>query len=209
MYTIKTKSGNKLSYISQYPNFKKSTRKNHKFSNCLGHGNDICYYNNNLYVVPLGKYIEKISIKTWTHKRLPCDIYVSAMAHYKNNQFIILSGHDQNANTYKLAIIQQKADKFVLIKSWTVKKPADRKSYIHTQGMTYYPKADRIYVIFTKDSLKTNIILRSTVGSQDPDYCFVSKTGKNKYQFEGICFNDKGKKIIGANISGGDAITRA
>ena len=209
MYTIKTKAGNTLSYISQYPHYTKSTRKNHKFANCMGHGNDMCYYNGNLYVVPLGRFVEKVSVKTWKHKRIPSDVYISAMAHYKDNQFIVLCGTNSTANTYKLAIIEEKADKFILIKSWTVNKPADRKDYVHSQGMTYYPKSDRIYVIFTKTGNKTGIILRSAVGEASPDYCFTSKVSKSKYQMEGLCFNSKGKKIIGANIAGGDVIFKS
>ena len=209
MYTIKTKSGNALSYISQYSNYTKSTRKNHKFANCMGHGNDLCYYNGNLYVAPLGKFVEKVSVKTWSHKRIPSDVYISAITHYKNNQFIVLSGHNQTANTYSLSIVQEKADKLVLIKSWIVKKPADRKNYTNSQGMAYYPKTDRIYVVFTRSDNKTGVILRSTVGGVSPDYCFTSKVSKKKYQMESLSFNSKGKKIIAANVAGGDVVFKS
>lgn len=57
MYTIKTKSDNKLSYISVYKNYKKMTRANHKFANCMGHGNGIAYANGNLYIAPCDSYI--------------------------------------------------------------------------------------------------------------------------------------------------------
>lgn len=209
MYTIKTKSNNKLSYISQYPNFKKSTRKNHKFANCMGHGNDMCYYNNNLYIVPLDKKVIKVSTKTWKQTVLPSDVYISAIAHYKNNQFIVLTGHNTTNNSYGLAIVQQKNNKLVSIKKWNVNKPSNRKNYTHSQGMTYYASADRIYVIFTRSDNKTGIILRSAIGSINPDICFTSKTGKGKYQIQSLCFNSKGKKIIAANLAGGDVIFRS
>jgi hypothetical protein len=51
------------------------------------------------------------------------------------------------------------------------------------------------------------VILRSSIGSADPDYCFRSNKSPNKYEFEGCTFNNAGKMIIGMNLpNGGDAI---
>ena len=91
MYTIKTRSDNALSTISEYPDYRKTTRKNHKFANCMNHGNDITYHAGNLYVAPCGKYIEVVSTSTWEHHRLYCDIFLSGIAHWSGNQFIGLS----------------------------------------------------------------------------------------------------------------------
>jgi len=87
-----------------------------------------------------------------------------------------------------------------------VNKPQGYEDFTTTQGITFYKKNSRIYVIFSREDLKANIILRSAIDKTEPDYCFTSKIGKTKYEFEGISINTEGKKIISANIDDGDTL---
>ena len=123
-----------------------------------------------------------------------------------DNQFIVLRGQDTKKGTYKLSIVKEENGKFIAVKSWEVTKPKDYMNYTTSQGITFYKKNSRIYVIFSRDDLKSNIILRSAIDKTEPDYCFTSKTGKTKYEFEGVSINSEGKKIISANIDDGDLL---
>lgn len=206
LYAIKTRSDNLLSTILYFPDYEKTTCKTHKYSNCMKHGNDLCYADGYLYVAPCDKYVEKVSVKTWKHQRISSNVRVSGIAHYKDNQFIVLRGQDTKKGTYKLSIVKEENGKFISIKNWEVNKPKDYENYTTSQGITFYKKNSRIYVIFSRKDLKSNIILRSAIDKIEPDYCFTSKTGKTKYEFEGISINSDGKKIISANINDGDSL---
>ena len=206
LYVIKTRSDNLLSVISYYPDYEKPTCKNHKYSNCMKHGNDLCYADGYIYVAPCDKYVEKVSTTTWEHQKIPSNVRVSAIAHYKDNQFIVYRGQDTEKRIYKLSIVKEENGKLTSIKNWNVNKPKAYEGYTLSQGITFYKKNNRIYVIFSKKDLKSSIILRSPLDATEPDYCFTSKTGKTKYEFEGICINSQGKKIIGVNLDGGDTL---
>jgi hypothetical protein len=205
MYTIKTRSDNALSYISVYPDYRKKSRTNHRFDNCMGHGNDICYADGKLYVAPCGLYTEVVDISNWSHFRLACDLGIFAIAHVSGNQFIALTGG--NGATYNLAILEPRDGKMNVIKMWTVNNPKACNGYTISQGMGFKKSKNKIYMVFSKTDLKRNVILRSSIGSADPDYCFRSNKSPNKYEFEGCTFNNAGKMIIGMNLpNGGDAI---
>lgn len=203
MYTIKTKLGDTVSTISYHSNYKSGTRTNHKYVNCMNHGNDLTYYNRHLYVAPCGGYVEEVSTKDWSHRRLECDVFVSAIAHYKDNQFIVM-----NANAgpnFTLSMVELRDNRMCLIRSWTVNNP-NYKDYTISQGMAYSTKYNKTYNIFSRSDLKKNIILRAPIGGPDPDLIRTSKESKNKkYEFECIDFNSDFKFIIGANRPGGDA----
>lgn len=204
MYTIKTKKDNLVSTISYHANYKNATRKNHKFTNCLGHGNDLAYYNGNLYVAPCDFYVEVINTKTWSHSRLYSERYVSAIAHYGGNKFIICGGSGKDSVNYNYTIVEIQGNRLVPMSSWIVNNPKAAKGFRISQAMTYYKKNKKLYLILSKTDYKSNIILRSSIGSSTPDYCFTSKTSNKKYELEGIDFNKDGKKIIGSNVAGGD-----
>lgn len=206
LYAIKTRSDNLLSTILYYPNYEKTKCYTHKYSNCMKHGNDLCYADGYIYVAPCDKYVEKVSVKTWKHQKISSNVRVSGIAHYKDNLFIVLRGQDTKKGTYKLSIVKEENGKFISIKNWEVNKPKDYENYTTSQGITFYKKNNRIYVIFSREDLKSNIILRSAIEKVEPDYCFTSKTGKTKYEFEGISINSDGKKIISANINDGDLL---
>lgn len=203
MYTLKTRSDNALSYVSVYSNYKKTKRTSHKFANCMGHGNDMCYNGGKLYVAPCANYVEEITISNWSHRRVACDIMVSAIAHYTGNQFIISCG---GGAEYTLAIGQLNGGRMDILRTWKVRNPKYSAGYSVSQGIGFYKKKSKIYTIFTKSGLKQNVILRSSIGVYEPDYCFTSKLGSGKYEFESIDFTSAGKKIIAMNKSGGDCI---
>lgn len=202
MYTIKTKSDNKLSYISVYKNYKKMTRTNHKFANCMGHGNGIAYANGNLYIAPCDSYIQVVNTTTWKHVRLKSP-YLSAIAHVSGNQFVIGSG---GGDYHKLSLIEIKDNKVTVLKKWTVKNPKFASGYDVTQDIGYNKTNGCVYLIYTKD-LKSNIILRAKLFATEPDICYTSKTSKGgKYEIESIAFTSAGKAIISMNLpSGKDA----
>lgn len=201
MYTIKTRSDDQLSYISVYPDYRKTTRTNHKFAGCMGHGNDIAYHSGHLYVAPCDRYVEVVDIGNWSHTRLYCDHYISAIAHYSGNQFVALS--DVLGATYFLMIIEPRGNKMEVIQRWEVNNPKASAGYTVPQSMGFKKSTSAIFVVFSKNDFHRNVILRSKVGSPNPTHCFRSKKDEGKYEFEGISFNSSGKYIIGANLPNG------
>lgn len=201
MFTIKTKSNNKLSYISVYKNYKKTTRTNHKFSSCMGHGNGLAYANGKLYIAPCDKYVEVVSTSTWKHERLYCDATICSIAHVAGNQFVAGGG---GGEYYRLYILEPSGNKMVIKKRWTVKNPKYASGYSVTQDIGYNKKNNSVYLIYTKNNYRTNIILKAKLYATEPDTCFTSKTSSDgKYEFETIGFNSSGKAIIGMNLPSG------
>lgn len=202
MYTIKTKKGNGVSTISYYTNYKNNTRTNHKYVDCMHHGNDLAYYNNHLYVAPCGGYVEEVSTVNWSHRRLECDVFVSAIAHYQNNQFIVTSG--DYGDYFKLSLLELRDNKMYFIRDWTVTNPKHGE-YNVSQGMAFNKKNNRVYNIFSRKDYKRNIILRSPIGGPNPDFMRLSSESNKHYEFECLDFNPNNRFIIGLNRSSGDA----
>ena len=201
MYTIKTKSTNKLSYISVYKNYKKTTRTNYKFVDCMGHGNGLAYANGHLYVAPCDKFVEVVSTSTWKHERLYCDVTVCAIAHVAGNQFIIGYG---GANKYNLCLAEPAGNKMVIKRRWQVSNPNYASGYSITQDIGYNKKNNFVYLIYTKNNYRSNIILRAKLYATSPDICYTSKTSSSgKYEVESIAFTSAGKAIIGMNLPSG------
>ena len=206
MYAIKTRSDNQLSTICVYPDYRKNTRRNHKFANCMGHGNDIAYHAGHLYVAPCDSFIEVINVANWTHTRLYCDVFLSAIAHYTGNQFIGLSGYV--GNQYKLVILEPQGNRMMVKRSWQVMNPKAAEGFTVSQAMGFKKKNDSIFVVFSRQDFHKNVILRSKIGAANPDYCFESKTcSTGRYELEGIAFTSDGKKIIGSNLPDGQDST--
>lgn len=201
MFTIKTKSNNKLSYISVYKNYKKTTRTNHKFSSCMGHGNGLAYANGRLYVAPCDKFVEVVSTSTWKHERLYCDVTVCAIAHVAGNQFVIGYGGREK---YNLCFAEPSGNKMVIKRRWQVTNPKSAAGFTITQDIGYNKKNGCVYLILTKNNYRTNVILRAKLYATEPDTCYTSKTSASgKYEFETIGFNSSGKAIIGMNLPSG------
>lgn len=197
MYTIKTKSDNKHSTISVYDNYKSTTRKNHLFTNCMGHGNDLTYYNGKLYVAPCAKYVEMVDVKKWSHTRLDTSgITCCSIAHYKDNQFFLSGGGNPK---FTITLAELKGTKFVVIKRWTVTNPKAGAGYTTFQGMGYNKDTNKTYNIISHSNLKSNVILRTPIGASEPDLIRTSKTGTGKYEFESLDFGPDGKYVIAAN----------
>lgn len=203
MYTIKTKSDNKLSYISVYNNYKKTTRTNHKFANCMNHGNGMAYANGHLYIATCERWIVDVNISTWKHVVIPSP-YFSSIAHVSGNQFVAGSG---GGDYHKLSLIEIANGKVTVKKKWTVKNPKYAAGYTTTQDIGYNKANGCVYLIYTK-SLKSNIILRAKLFATEPDICYTSKTSKSgKYEIESIGFLSSGKAVIGMNLPNGTDAT--
>lgn len=201
LYTVKTKSNNKLSYISVYKNYKKSTRTNHKYASCMGHANGMAYANGHLYVAPLDKYVEVVSTSTWKHERLYCDVTVCSIAHVAGDQFVIGGG---GKDSYHLYLAQPQGNKMVIKKRWQVKNPKAAAGYTVTQDIGYNKQNGCVYLIYTKNNYRSNIILRAKLYATEPDVCYTSKTSSDgKYEFESIGFTSSGKAVIGMNLPNG------
>ena len=201
MFTIKTRGDDKLSTISEYADYRKESRKNHKFADCMGHGNDITYHEGKLYVAPCDKYIEVVDVKTWTHRRMYCDIFLSGIAHWNGNQFIGLSS--SSGLQYVFALLEPRGDRMEIVKKWKVNNPKHSAGYTVSQGIGVKKSNQRIFVVFTNQDFHSNVILRSTLYGTDPDYCLTSKSGTGKYELEGITFRSDGYKVIGSNLPDG------
>ena len=203
MYTIKSRSDNQRSVISQYPDYRKTSRKNHVFNNCMGHGNDIAYHSGKLYVAPCDKYVQVVDVKTWEHHRLYCSVFLSGIAHWSGNQFI---GWTLSPGArYTLVLLDECGDCMNVIRQWDVANPKFSEGYSVCQAMGVKKSNQSIFAVFSNQDFHSNVILRSKLYYTEPDYCFVSKRSSGRYEFEGISFNTDNKKIIGANLpSGGD-----
>ncbi len=206
LFTIKTNRENTLSIISTYPTYKNERRTSYRFCNCLNHGNDIAYHASNLYIAPCAQYIGKVSTTKWEFKRIECDVYASAIAHYQRKKYLILS--DANGLTYKISIAKEEGDEMEILDTWYVENPKAAEGYTISQGMAYNKNQKEIYVVFTNQDYMSNIILRSGIYANRPDTCYRSMHSTNgRYEFEGVGFTKKGRLIIGSNLpSGQDSI---
>ena len=201
MYTLKTKSTNKLSYVSVYKDYKKTARTNHKFTNCLGHGNGMAYANGHLYVAPCDKFVEVISTSTWKHERLYCDVTACSIAHVAGDQFVIGYGGREK---YNLCLAQPSGSKMIIKKRWQVANPKSAAGFTITQDIGYNKQNGYVYLILTKSNYRTNVILRAKLYSTEPDVCYTTKTSSSgKYEVETIAFTASGKAVIGMNLPSG------
>lgn len=201
MYTVKTKSTNKLSYISVYKNYKKTTRTNHKFVNCMGHANGMAYASGHLYIAPCDKYVEVVSTSTWKHERIYCDVTACSIAHVAGNQFVIGYG---GKDKYNLCLAEPSGNKMVIKKRWQVRNPKYASGYSITQDIGYNKQNGCVYLILTKNNYRTNVILMAKLYSTEPDICYTSKTSASgKYEIETIGFLSSGKAVVGMNLPSG------
>lgn len=200
MYTIKSKA-NQVSVISEYPDYRKTTRTNHKFVGCLGHGNDLAYYNGFLYVAPCDSYIELVNTKNWSHSRLQCDVVLSAIAHVAGNRFVGL--YLNYGNSLGFVTLDHHGVRMEITGRWTVSNPKASEGYVITQAIGFKKKNDSLFVVLTRNDYHRNVILRTKIWQTEPDYCFMSKQSSGTYEMEGISFLSSGQKIIGSNIAGG------
>jgi hypothetical protein len=205
MYTIKTRSDNQLSVISEYPDYRKTKRTNHKFASCMNHGNDIAYNAGYLYVAPCDKFIERVSVKDWSHKRLSCNIFLSGIAHWGENQFIGLSS--SSGPQYTLALLEPRGSIMAVLTTWKVNNPKHSEGFSVSQGLGVKKSNKRIFVVFTNQDFHRNVILRSAIYSSEVDYILNSKSSSGKYELEGIGFRSDGYKIIGSNLPDGQDAT--
>ena len=205
MFTIKTRSDDRLSTISVYPDYRKTTRTNHKFADCMGHGNDLAYHDGKLYVAPCDKYIEVVDTKTWNHHRLYSDIFLSGIAHWEGNQFIGISS--SSGPQYVLALMEPQGERMVILKKWKVTNPRYEQGFTVSQGLGVKKSNQRIFVVYTNQDFHRNVILRSKLLATECDYILNSKSSAGKYELEGISFRPDGYKIIGSNLPDGQDAT--
>ena len=206
MFTIKTKKTNDVSAISVYPDYEKAKRINHKFKNCLNHGNDLAYYNGKLYIAPCDYFCGVVDTDTWGFQRLECTIQISGIAHYKNKKFIALS--EAWGDSYKLSIVKPFGNQLSILDTWIVSNPMANSGYTTSQSITYNADQKEVYVVFTNIDGRSNVILRSGIRATKPDYCLTSKHSTcGLYELEGIAFDNKGIMVLGSNLpSGKDSI---
>jgi hypothetical protein len=143
-------------------------------------------------------------VKTWTHWRLSCDIFLSGIAHWSGNQFI---GWTLSPGAlYTLVLLEEVGDRMNVVRQWTVANPKFYEGYNVCQAMGVKKSNQSIFAVLSNQDFHSNVIFRSKLFAPEPDYCFVSKRASDgRYELEGISFTTDGKKIIGANIpSGGD-----
>ena len=201
MYTIKTKSDNQLSVISVYPDYTKPERTNHKYAGCMWHGNDLAYNNGLLYVAPCDKFVEVVNTGDWSHQRLDCNIFISAIAHVSGNQFVGLS---QNyGDSLGLAVLEHRGYRMEVLSEWNLRNPKSKDGYLVTQGIGFKKNNNSIFLVISKNDFHRNILLRCKIGDPEPDYCFRSKKSTGRYEFEGISFTKSGQKVIGSNLPNG------
>lgn len=205
LYTIKTKRNNRVSAISVYQNYPKQKHITHKYKDCLLHGNDMTYYNNQLYIAPCSNFCGLISTQTWEFTRLDCNLHINAIAHYKNNKFFVLC---EAGATYKIAIVQHEGSRLIELNSWIVNNTKANQGYTISQGMAYNPNSKSIYVVFTNQDYQSNVILKSGIYTTEPDVIYLSKKATaGKYELEGITFKKDGTMLLGSNLpSGKDSI---
>ena len=200
MYTVKTKSGNRLSYVSVYKNYTKTTRSNHKYANCMNHGNGMAYANGHLYVATCESWIVDVDTKTWKRVVIPSP-YLSSIAHVEGNKFVIGSG---GSEYHKLSLVEIANNKVTVLKKWTVKNPKYAAGYTVTQDIGYNKKNGCVYLVHTKNNYRTNVILRAKLYATEPDIIYTSKTSSSgKYEIESLDFNSAGKMIICMNLPSG------
>lgn len=172
----------------------------------MGHGNDITYYKGNLYIAPCDNFIEVVDVKTWKHKRLHSDIFLSGIAHLNSDTFIGLTS--SSGTQYKLVLLQPQDTKMQILKIWKVTNPKFSAGYTISQGIGVKKSNKRIFVVFTNQDFHSNVILRSTLYGNEVDYILTSKKNATaKYELEGISFRSDGYKIIGSNLPDGQDAT--
>lgn len=206
LYTIKTKKTNDVSAISVYPDYEKTNRTSYRFRNCLNHGNDLAYYDGELYVAPCDCFCGIVDTKTWNFRRIEVPLQISGITHYKNKKFIVMS--EAWGYSYRLSIVKALGNQFLVLDSWRVGNPMASKGYTTSQAITYNPDQKEIYAVFTNVDGRSNVILRSVVFATEPDYCLTSKRSTGGlYELEGIAFDNKGIMVLGSNLpSGKDSI---
>jgi hypothetical protein len=167
----------------------------------MGHANDIAYHAGFLYIAPCRDYIVQVNTQNWNFVQLKCDVFVSAIAHYSGNQFIVMC--NMVGPIYSLAIVEHIGNKMILKQKWDVNNLKAEDGYTISQGIGFKKKTNAIFVVLSRQDFCRNIILRSKVNAIEPTHCFRSMKKNEKYEFEGISFNSKGRYIIGSNLPNG------
>lgn len=105
---------------------------------------------------------------------------------------------------YNLCLAEPSGNKMVIKRRWKVKNPKYAAGYSITQDIGYNKKNGCVYLIYTKNNYRSNIILKAKLYATEPEVCYTSKTSSSgKYEFESIGFNSAGKAVIGMNLPSG------
>ena len=105
---------------------------------------------------------------------------------------------------YNLCLAEPSGNKMVIKRRWKVKNPKYAAGYSITQDIGYNKKNGCVYLIYTKNNYRSNIILKAKLYATEPDICYTSKTSSSgKYEFESVAFNSAGKAIISMNLPSG------
>jgi hypothetical protein len=190
LFALKTSQSNKISTLFSYQDFRTGcSYKTRKYTNQMGHGNGMCYWEGKLYIAPLDKYIQVIDEKNGMKRtKLTTPININSIAHYRGNLF--LAGLNLIRITGRAVELVKK-----LKLSW------EDPSFPIGQDIGFHK--GRLYIIRSSSEKNQNLIIRcpfdGKVGTLSPDRIYVSEKHKDLYEFESIDFLSN-TMVIAANV---------
>ena len=192
LYCLKTAQSNTASTLYTYQDFRTGASfKTRKYTNQMGHGNGMAYWDGKIYIAPLDNYVQILDEKNGMKRtKLPAPINVSSIAHYKDDLF--LAG---------LSLVRITDSEVKLVKRF--KLVWDDPDFPIGQDIGFHK--DCLYIIRSSSGKNSNVILRCPFDRKEktlvPDLIYLSEERKGLYEFESIDFYGE-KMVIGANVLG-------
>ena len=193
LFALKTAQSNKKSTLMIYQSYKSDANcTGRTYTNQMGHGNGMTYWDGKIYVAPLDEYVQIIDEKAgMRRKKVKSPIVIASIAHVRNDLFMC-----------GLTLVRITDSAVEIIKRYAL--DWDESAFPVGQDIGY--RGGYLYFVRSSKTKNSNAIVRVPFDRQAdtlrPDRVYLSEKRTDLYELESIDFAGK-TMVFAANIAGG------
>ena len=193
LFALKTAQSNKKSTLMIYQSYKSDANCTVRtYTNQMGHGNGMTYWDGKIYVAPLDEYVQIIDEKAgMRRKKIKSPIVIASIAHVRDDLFMC-----------GLTLVRITDSAVEIIKRYAL--DWDESEFPVGQDIGY--RGGHLYFVRSSKTKNSNAIVRVPFDRQAdtlrPDRIYLSEKRTDLYELESIDFAGK-TMVFAANIAGG------
>jgi hypothetical protein len=193
LFALKTAQSNKKSALMIYQSYKSDANCTVRtYTNQMGHGNGMTYWDGKIYVAPLDEYVQIIDEKAgMRRKKVKSPIVIASIAHVRDDLFMC-----------GLTLVRITDSAVEIIKRYAL--DWDESEFPIGQDIGY--RGGHLYFVRSSKTKNSNAVVRvpfeRRADTLRPDRIYLSEKRTDLYELESIDFAGK-TMVFAANIAGG------
>ena len=193
LFALKTAQSNKKSALMIYQSYKSDANCTVRtYTNQMGHGNGMTYWDGKIYVAPLDEYVQILDTQhDMRRKKIKSSIVIASIAHVRDDFFMC-----------GLTLVRITDSAVEIIKRYAL----DWNESAFPVGQDIGYREGYLYLVRSSKTKDSNAIVRVPFDRQAdtlrPDRIYLSEKHTDLYELESIDFAGK-TMVFAANIAGG------